>query len=64
MLTRAQLQRLAQRSGIGLQAQEREYTKFSFPSCLRVFVVKKPPGHQDTKFSLSSCLCAFVVRKE
>jgi len=35
MLTRAQLQRLAQRSGIGLQAQEREYTKFSF---LRAFV--------------------------
>jgi hypothetical protein len=41
MLTRAQLQRLAQRSGIGLQAQEREYTKFSFSSCLRAFVVKK-----------------------
>jgi hypothetical protein len=37
---------------------------FLYPSCLRVFVVKKPPGHQDTKFSLSSCLCVFVVRKE
>jgi hypothetical protein len=41
MLTRAQLQRLAQCSGIGLQAQEREYTKFSFSSRLLALMVKK-----------------------